>query len=176
MANLKSTVPTSSVDELEADDALVSSAISQYSSLAVNPPLGKYTVLSSIALSRPDAHQVVSIGSGCKCLPTGRLPPRGDALHDSHAEVLSRRGAIRWFAEEAARFHATGRSQWIARRFEGKFALRKDMRLVMYISTIPCETLANRFMPLHALRMLRVEAVMHPRVCLLRSRTKPWPR
>ncbi|KAF8488931.1 hypothetical protein F5888DRAFT_1750230 [Russula emetica] len=45
--------------------------------------------------------QLLAGGAGVKCLPTSCLPVRGDALHDSHAEVIARRGAIRsWLLEE----------------------------------------------------------------------------
>ncbi|KAF8491311.1 hypothetical protein F5888DRAFT_1736172, partial [Russula emetica] len=46
--------------------------------------------------------QLLSPGAGVKCLPTSCLHVRGgDALHDSHAEVIARRGAIRpWLFEE----------------------------------------------------------------------------
>mgnify|MGYP002718872709 CR=1 FL=1 len=42
----------------------------------------------------------VSLGTGVKVLPANRLPPLGDAVHDSHAEVLARRGFVRWLLDE----------------------------------------------------------------------------
>ncbi|KAF9112584.1 tRNA-specific adenosine deaminase 1 [Mortierella sp. AM989] len=36
--------------------------------------------------------ECISLATGSKCLPLGKLSPRGDLLNDCHAEVLARRG------------------------------------------------------------------------------------
>jgi tRNA-specific adenosine deaminase 1 len=130
-------------------DAIVSATLSQYSSLPFAPQPGKHTVLASFALH--DTHsgrvQLLSLGAGVKCLPASRLPVRGDALHDSHAEVIARRGAIRWFLEEVQRDakaqaqksdHSTSVSAWIRARDDGLYVLRDNVHLWMYASTVPC--------------------------------------
>ncbi|KAG0003343.1 hypothetical protein BGZ79_001115 [Entomortierella chlamydospora] len=40
--------------------------------------------------------ECISLATGSKCLPQGKLSPRGDLLNDCHAEVLARRGFNRW--------------------------------------------------------------------------------
>ncbi|KAH9970826.1 adenosine deaminase/editase [Lactifluus volemus] len=130
-------------------DDVVSLTLTQYSLLPFVPQPGKYTVLASFALHNPAAQQsgrgtttthLLSLGTGVKCLPATRLPPLGDALHDSHAEVIARRGAIRWFLEEVQRdVQAPGSSEWIcARKQDGLYTLRNDVQLWMYASTVPC--------------------------------------
>jgi tRNA-specific adenosine deaminase 1 len=131
-----------------ATDDVVSVTLTQYSLLPVIPQPGKYTVLASFALHNPAAQQssgrgtthLLSLGTGVKCLPASRLPPLGDSLHDSHAEVIARRGAIRWFLEEVQRdVQAPGSSAWIyARKDDGLYTLRDDVQLWMYASTVPC--------------------------------------
>lgn len=120
---------------------LVAAALSQYASLPFAPQPGKFTVLASFALHEPRSGRtgLLSLGAGVKCLPASRLPVRGDALHDSHAEVIARRGAIRWLLEEVRRdAQAPGSSPWVRARPDGLYALRDDVHLWMYASTVPC--------------------------------------
>jgi tRNA-specific adenosine deaminase 1 len=140
---------------------LVSLSLSQYSRLPCAPQPGKYTVLASFALHDPRTRrtELLSLGTGAKCLPEARLPKHGEALHDSHAEVIARRGAIRWLLEEVqrdsrARARAPGtepvagensfvsesesESTWVYARSGGSYALRDNVQLWMYASTVPC--------------------------------------
>ncbi|KAH9041952.1 adenosine deaminase/editase [Lactarius hengduanensis] len=137
---------------------VVTSVLAQYDSLPWTPQPGKHTVLAGFALH--DLHsgrtQLLALGAGAKCLPAGRLPVRGDALHDSHAEVIARRGAVRWLLEEAQRAAAhrhqdargpsssASASAWLSACDDSEedgrpvFALRDGVRLWMYASTVPC--------------------------------------
>jgi tRNA-specific adenosine deaminase 1 len=146
-------------DEAAAiSDMIVSATLFQYSSLPFAPQPGKHTVLASFALhdARSGRVQLLSLGAGVKCLPASRLPVRGDALHDSHAEVIARRGAIRWLFEEVQRDaqahaqaqaqgqneHSTSKSAWVCARDrdrdDGLYVLRDNVHLWMYASTVPC--------------------------------------
>jgi tRNA-specific adenosine deaminase 1 len=142
------------MDAAAISDMIVSATLSQYSSLPFAPQPGKHTVLASFALhdTRSGRVQLLSLGAGVKCLPAGRLPVRGDALHDSHAEVIARRGAIRWLLEEVQRDaqaqgqkneHSTpaSASAWVCARDDGLYVLRDNVRLWMYASTVPCACL-----------------------------------
>ncbi|KZO92186.1 adenosine deaminase/editase [Calocera viscosa TUFC12733] len=94
-----------------------------------------YTILAGIALVPASGVPfVISFGSGSKVLPASKLPPRGDVLHDSHAEVLARRGAIKWLIDEITR----GGEDWLKRVEGGRFALRDGVRVIMYVSCLPC--------------------------------------
>jgi len=151
-------------------DDVVRTALSQYDRLPFAPQPGKHTVLASFALHDPHSRctRILSLGGGVKCLPAARLPTRGDALHDSHAEVIARRGAIRWLLEEVQRDaqasastsastsasasasasapaptsgsgSSPSSSAWIyTRAADGLYALRDDVQLWMYVSTVPC--------------------------------------
>src|SRR5690242_14301350 len=82
---------------LQSPDAIVRSSLACYTSLHLHPanPL-QYTVLSTFTVVRAEegdpAIKVVSLATGVKCLPASRLSPIGDTVHDSHAEILARRG------------------------------------------------------------------------------------
>ena len=144
------------MDATAISDTIVSATLTQYSSLPFAQQPGKHTVLASFALhdTRSGRIQLLSLGTGVKCLPASRLPIRGDALHDSHAEVIARRGAIRWFLEEVQRdaqsqcqnlnerpTHVSvsaSKSAWVCARDDGLYVLRDNVHLWMYASTVPC--------------------------------------
>lgn len=121
-------------------DTVASAVLDVYDTLAFKPPPNQHTILAGFVLSRPGkALKVISLGTGTKCLPIDKFPLRGEGLHDSHAEVLARRGVCRWMLEEVQRFHHNAHSAWIHRDSSGIFALRTDASLYLYISTVPCE-------------------------------------
>ncbi|KAG8948819.1 hypothetical protein FRC04_009283 [Tulasnella sp. 424] len=106
--------------------------------------LGKPASASSIdppsSCPNPSPLKCISLGAGTKCLPQAKLPPNGDILHDSHAEVVARRGAIRWIYEEVLRWkQGKESSDWIERDGEdGVFGLKPGVQVYMYVSTLPC--------------------------------------
>ena len=72
-------------------------------------------------------------------LPHARLPPHGDVLHDSHAEVIARRGLKLWLSDQL-----TGALKGAESCFErdsdlGRWVLRSGLQLVLYVSTLPCK-------------------------------------
>jgi len=132
-------------------DEDVTPILQLYSSLKFTPPPGQYTVAASFFLtsaSAPRTTKIISLATGTKCLPTARYPLKGEALHDSHAEILARRGAIYWFFTEIRRCQSSSsagaepyESPWIYRLPDGKYDLREDVQVNLYISTPPCQNI-----------------------------------
>lgn len=148
----------------ELVDQIVLATFASYAALSFRPQPTKFTILASFVLVHhtgpPETTriQVMSLGTGSKCLPRDKLPASGDALHDSHAEVLARRSATRWLAQEIMRDcdadeqpeasdtsqdtpTSRSRSPWIFREScgKGKYRLRDGVKLVLYVSTVPCK-------------------------------------
>ncbi|KAA1466043.1 adenosine deaminase/editase [Dentipellis sp. KUC8613] len=152
-------------------DAIVSASHALYDTLSFSPQPGKFTIIASLTLisrspGKPKA-KIISLGTGSKCLPAARLPPRGDALHDCHAEVLARRGFVRWALEEIARDAAEpGSSEWMARGPgpEGLYSLVDGAELVLYVSTVPCGDASTRLLA----------SVQDPSIASLKDATE-WP-
>nr|XP_040563585.1 LOW QUALITY PROTEIN: tRNA-specific adenosine deaminase 1-like [Lepeophtheirus salmonis] len=71
------------------------------------PRNGEWTVLSAFILEDVGSGtlEVVSLGSGTKCLGVTQLSLQGDAIHDSHGEVLARRGFKRYLLSEVLKFN-----------------------------------------------------------------------
>jgi len=137
---------------MSLSEAIVRSSLSLYASLKFRPasPL-QYNILSTFTLvksGRSDSGTAenpvinpVSLGTGVKCLPEAKHSLIGDALNDSHAEVIARRGFIRWILSELRdTAKAATSSQWIEPKSSGKWGLCKGVSLHMYISTLPCES------------------------------------
>ncbi|KAI7896548.1 adenosine deaminase/editase [Mucor mucedo] len=62
----------------------------------------EWTVLASIVMVNDKGEiQVISIGTGLKCLPFSKLCKTGDVLNDCHAEVIARRGFIKYLLAQA---------------------------------------------------------------------------
>ncbi|KZT12898.1 uncharacterized protein LAESUDRAFT_640421 [Laetiporus sulphureus 93-53] len=130
-------------------DFVSSVALQLYNSLALKIPSGRFTVLASFILHREgEIPRPISLATGSKCLHLSRLPEEGDAVHDSHAEVLARRGALRWILEEINRALSDDRykSSWIHRASDGKFVFNDDVRMYLYVSTVPCGDASMRFL------------------------------
>ncbi|KAI8138465.1 adenosine deaminase/editase [Fennellomyces sp. T-0311] len=91
-------------------------------------------VLQVYAKGQDDyAIQVVSLGTGLKCLPYSKLCKQGQLVHDSHAETIARRGFLSYVMDQIGKpdgpFRATG---------EGRVILRPGYTFHMYISQSPC--------------------------------------
>ncbi|KAF9500181.1 adenosine deaminase/editase [Pleurotus eryngii] len=129
-------------------DHAVSCVLKLYSTLNYCPPDGQFTILAAFILSHGDKHEVISLATGTKCLPDIKLPRTGDVLHDSHAEVLARRGAVRWFLEEAIRLYEGTESKWIVRSDGGVFQLKDEVVVRFYVSTLPCGDASTRYLAL----------------------------
>ncbi|RIA92541.1 adenosine deaminase/editase [Glomus cerebriforme] len=115
----------------------------------------EWTVLSGIiACHITDTEEYnltcISLGSGLKCLPQSKLSKSGDLIHDSHAEVLARRGFVKFVMNELElalksessyfrineNFNAEIETQDL---IENKpFLLKDKLSFHMYISQAPC--------------------------------------
>ncbi|BES99094.1 adenosine deaminase [Nesidiocoris tenuis] len=85
--------------------------------------------------------RIISLSTGTKCVSGEHISVKGAVLNDSHAEVVCRRGLVRFFYDQLL-LHtnpATVGESIFVRDGSGKgFVLKPDVRFHLYISTSPC--------------------------------------
>ncbi|CAM0901631.1 unnamed protein product [Alopecurus aequalis] len=137
----RSTSPPPPLDAVQWAAAASTAALRQYSSLPKKgKPQGREsTVLAAFLLSSPQdplAPAVLSLATGTKCLGASRLGPRGDLVHDAHAEVVARRALLRLVYAEIG---ADCPSSWLVPSGDdGRWRLRDGHQLHLYITQLPC--------------------------------------
>lgn len=102
-----------------------------------------YKVIAGIiAVYDDDIHtaKVLSLGTGSKFLSAGFFDVNGEALIDSHAEVVARRGLIRHFYDEILNPALYGDRNLFDKpeKRMGMYKLKSNIKLHLYVSTAPC--------------------------------------
>ncbi|KAM0787398.1 hypothetical protein ACM66B_003483 [Microbotryomycetes sp. NB124-2] len=140
-----------SVDDAETAHIVAQCVLDTYARLPANGKparrsngAAQWTVLAGICIlntsREADTAHCIAIGTGLKALPHAKLPRQGDVLHDSHAEVIARRGLLLWLYDQLER-HANSEhngTSFLERTERGSFRLQSGSCLAMYISTLPC--------------------------------------
>lgn len=98
------------------------------------PTSGEWTVVSAIIKEDCEGFEVVALGSGSKCIGGQSMSKAGDVLNDSHAEVMARRGFLRFLYGEIGR----GAQSAIFRRENGRFVLNDGVRFHFFTTHAPC--------------------------------------
>ncbi|KAK2903104.1 hypothetical protein Q8A67_007817 [Cirrhinus molitorella] len=82
---------------------------------------------------------VVSLGTGNRCVKGEELSLRGDTVNDCHAEIISRRGFIRFlYGELMKHWESPGDESIFEVADDGKLKIKSDITFHLYISTAPC--------------------------------------
>ena len=107
------------------------------------PKDSEWTVLSSVFLfkqEKPSDFHIVCLATGTKCLDgdTRRRSLPGTLLHDSHAEVLARRGLIYWILEQINLVSKGQVSSYISKGADGKYDWTKKWKIGMLSTHLPC--------------------------------------
>lgn len=100
----------------------------------------EWTIYSAIVVERDSKVEVVSAGTGTKCIGSMMLSENGDILNDSHAEVICRRAFIRYLmAQIRETKREDGQSIFKFDKATMMFKLEKDdVKFHMFTTSTPC--------------------------------------
>ncbi|XP_034030633.1 double-stranded RNA-specific adenosine deaminase [Thalassophryne amazonica] len=96
-------------------------------------------ILATIVMRRGKGlGTVVSLGTGNRCVKGEELSLKGETVNDCHAEIISRRGFVRFLYSELLK-HYDGTDDSIFEPAEdNKLKIKSDITFHLYISTAPC--------------------------------------
>ncbi|PNF38265.1 hypothetical protein B7P43_G11619 [Cryptotermes secundus] len=81
---------------------------------------------------------VVALGTGSKCIGKSKMSPTGDILNDSHAEVMARRGFLRYLYDQVLMTYQTGSSEIFKCFSGGKCVVKNNITFHFFTSHVPC--------------------------------------
>lgn len=85
---------------------------------------------------------VVSIGTGNRCVKGEELSLKGETVNDCHAEIISRRGFVRFLYSELMKYDSADPSSTEQSIFESagenRLKIKADITFHLYVSTAPC--------------------------------------
>nr|XP_004667281.2 double-stranded RNA-specific adenosine deaminase isoform X1 [Jaculus jaculus] len=106
------------------------------------PSLLGRKILAAIIMKKnsDDMGVVVSLGTGNRCVKGDSLSLKGETVNDCHAEIISRRGFIRFLYSELMKYnpHTAKNSIFEPARGGEKLQIKKSVSFHLYISTAPC--------------------------------------
>uniref|UniRef100_A0A7N6A7L7 Adenosine deaminase RNA specific n=1 Tax=Anabas testudineus TaxID=64144 RepID=A0A7N6A7L7_ANATE len=96
-------------------------------------------ILATIVMRKGEGlGTVVSLGTGNRCVKGEELSLKGETVNDCHAEIISRRGFVRFLYSELLK-HYDGADDSIFEPAEtNKLRIKSDITFHLYISTAPC--------------------------------------
>ncbi|XP_005411579.1 PREDICTED: double-stranded RNA-specific adenosine deaminase isoform X2 [Chinchilla lanigera] len=106
------------------------------------PSLLGRKILAAIIMKKDseDMGVVVSLGTGNRCVKGDSLSLKGETVNDCHAEIISRRGFIRFLYSELMKYNSQTAKDSIFELARGgeKLQIKKSVSFHLYISTAPC--------------------------------------
>ena len=124
-------------------DYIAYRSVSTFHDLNVNELLlGRKTLACMLMITDRQFEQarVISIGTGNGCLTEANLSyvDDGKALHDCHAEIIARRGLIKYLFEQIKQSKDNQSSIFEYNSTINKYQLHENTTFHMYISSLPC--------------------------------------
>lgn len=109
--------------------------------LEVPEYMGGRKVLAALVMKRgrDDRGTVVCLGTGNRCISGQQLSQDGHVVNDSHAEVVTRRGFLRYLYQQLKTYHPGKEHSLFQLSEDGKtLKICSEITFHLYISTAPC--------------------------------------
>ncbi|KAG8185633.1 hypothetical protein JTE90_026092 [Oedothorax gibbosus] len=124
-------------------DTIFKQLMSTYNEIMIgNTESAKWKIIAGIAMTKGDDMkdiQIISIGTGTKCINGEHISMVGASLNDCHAEIISRR-CLKDFLYTNLELHLEGEGDQsiLMKREGGGYCLKPNIKFHLYISTAPC--------------------------------------
>lgn len=134
--------PRRNMHNLESNfiDKIVQACFDLYNKLPKSgkPIENEWTVLSCIVMYDESSEKidVLSLGTGSKCIGATKMSPKGDIVNDSHAEVVARRGFLLYLYENIKK--CLNNQPSIFLQENTTFKLKEHITFIFYSSQLPC--------------------------------------
>ncbi|XP_048576539.1 tRNA-specific adenosine deaminase 1 isoform X2 [Nematostella vectensis] len=108
------------------------------------PQTGKeWTLLAAVVqvLQRKEGgytYNIISLGTGSKCIGQSKLDPKGGVLNDSHAEIIARRGFVRYVYNQVKECYGEGSGIFTCDSDTNLCKLKEDVTFHLFTSHTPC--------------------------------------
>ncbi|KAK3608497.1 hypothetical protein CHS0354_010347 [Potamilus streckersoni] len=100
---------------------------------------GRKVIAGMVMTRSPDDMGIlISLGSGNRCITGPQLSLEGNTVNDSHAEIITRRGFLRFLYKHLLQYDPSKPSQMFEMGPTGKLRIRDGIKFHLYISTAPC--------------------------------------
>lgn len=134
---------SNSSSALSLSNCIAKISLAKFNSLPKTgkPNLNKeWTVLSTIIQhdTIKNSLTVVSLGTGTKCLTGDNLDNTGTKLNDSHAEVISRRGFIRYLLNQINSWLQNTDCVFEKELVNGRLNIKSNINFHFFTSHLPC--------------------------------------
>ncbi|KAK6191906.1 hypothetical protein SNE40_003482 [Patella caerulea] len=87
---------------------------------------------------KDDVGTVISVGSGNRCITGEQLSLEGNTVNDSHAEIITRRGFLRYLYKQLETYNKGTEHEFFESSNNGKLKVKSNITFHLYISTAPC--------------------------------------
>lgn len=96
-------------------------------------------ILATIVMRRGEGlGTVVSLGTGNRCVKGEELSLKGETVNDCHAEIISRRGFVRFLYSELLKHYDGVDDSIFEPTQDNRLRVKSDITFHLYISTAPC--------------------------------------
>ena len=83
--------------------------------------------------------EVISIGTGTKCITGDQMDHKGQTLNDCHGEVIACRGLRQYLFDQLSVAAQNDSDSVFERKGKGnKFSLKSNIKVFLYVNTAPC--------------------------------------
>lgn len=98
----------------------------------------KWCVISGIAKTEKTNVEIVSLGTGTKCISGKNLSKNGDTINDSHAEIIARRGLKRYLYRQLDLLSDKDSDSILIKSENGSIHVKPGIHFHLFVSSAPC--------------------------------------